>query len=289
MIDPVFVGALALMAIAVWQITGDGEAVLFEGLALIALLRRARDARLVRVDGHVREPEQPTPSTARRGAAAPRPRRGSAPATRRPRRRARRGPRRPVRRSRTTGCPTASHIRRTWRLRPSWRTSSTRERPSCRARAGAVTPSSSSTPVAERRDRGRRQVALDVGDVGLLDAVARVREAVGEVAVVREQEDAARVDVQPTDGHDPRFVADEVDDGRATLPGSLAVVTTPERLVEQDVRELLLADPLTVDLDDVPAPRRRCSARPRRPLTVTRPALISSSAARRDATPARAR
>jgi Ca2+:H+ antiporter len=36
-IDPVFVGALALMAIAVWQITGDGEAVLFEGLALIAL------------------------------------------------------------------------------------------------------------------------------------------------------------------------------------------------------------------------------------------------------------
>jgi Ca2+:H+ antiporter len=36
-INPVFVGALALTAIAVWQITGDGEAVLFEGLALIAL------------------------------------------------------------------------------------------------------------------------------------------------------------------------------------------------------------------------------------------------------------
>jgi Ca2+:H+ antiporter len=35
-IDPVFVGALALMAIAVWQITGDGEAVVFEGVALIA-------------------------------------------------------------------------------------------------------------------------------------------------------------------------------------------------------------------------------------------------------------
>ena len=35
-IDPVFVGALALMAIAVWQITGDGEAVVFEGMALIA-------------------------------------------------------------------------------------------------------------------------------------------------------------------------------------------------------------------------------------------------------------
>ena len=36
-INPVFIGALARTAIAVWQITGDGEAVLFEGLALVAL------------------------------------------------------------------------------------------------------------------------------------------------------------------------------------------------------------------------------------------------------------
>jgi Ca2+:H+ antiporter len=35
-INPVFMGALALTAIAVWQITGDGEAVLFEGMALVA-------------------------------------------------------------------------------------------------------------------------------------------------------------------------------------------------------------------------------------------------------------
>jgi Ca2+:H+ antiporter len=35
-IAPVFVAALALTAIAVWQITGDGEAVAFEGCALIA-------------------------------------------------------------------------------------------------------------------------------------------------------------------------------------------------------------------------------------------------------------
>jgi Ca2+:H+ antiporter len=34
---PVYIGALALTAISVWQITGDGEAVAFEGLALIAL------------------------------------------------------------------------------------------------------------------------------------------------------------------------------------------------------------------------------------------------------------
>jgi Ca2+:H+ antiporter len=34
---PVYVGALALMAISVWQITGDGEAAAFEGWALVAL------------------------------------------------------------------------------------------------------------------------------------------------------------------------------------------------------------------------------------------------------------
>ena len=34
---PVYIGALALMAVSVWQITGDGEAVAFEGWALVAL------------------------------------------------------------------------------------------------------------------------------------------------------------------------------------------------------------------------------------------------------------
>jgi Ca2+:H+ antiporter len=34
---PVYIGALFLTALAVWQITGDGEAQLFEGIALIAI------------------------------------------------------------------------------------------------------------------------------------------------------------------------------------------------------------------------------------------------------------
>jgi Ca2+:H+ antiporter len=34
---PVYVGAIALTAIALWQITGDGEATVFEGIALIAM------------------------------------------------------------------------------------------------------------------------------------------------------------------------------------------------------------------------------------------------------------
>ena len=36
-LNPVYIGALFLMAIAIWQITGDGEAVAFEGWALVAI------------------------------------------------------------------------------------------------------------------------------------------------------------------------------------------------------------------------------------------------------------
>jgi Ca2+:H+ antiporter len=35
--DPVLIGALALMALVMWQVTGDGEAVAFEGWALVAI------------------------------------------------------------------------------------------------------------------------------------------------------------------------------------------------------------------------------------------------------------
>jgi Ca2+:H+ antiporter len=36
-LNPVYIGALAIMALAVWQVTGDGQAVVFEGLALVAI------------------------------------------------------------------------------------------------------------------------------------------------------------------------------------------------------------------------------------------------------------
>jgi Ca2+:H+ antiporter len=36
-LNPVYIGAIALTALALWQITGDGEATYFEGVALIAL------------------------------------------------------------------------------------------------------------------------------------------------------------------------------------------------------------------------------------------------------------
>jgi Ca2+:H+ antiporter len=36
-LDPVYIGALLVTALSVWQITGDGEAVAFEGYALVAI------------------------------------------------------------------------------------------------------------------------------------------------------------------------------------------------------------------------------------------------------------
>ena len=55
---------------------------------------------------------------------------------------------------------------------------------------------------------------------------------------------------RPT-GHDAGVVPDEIDDRRAALRVARRR-DDPERLVEQDVRELLLADAVAVDLDDVP-------------------------------------
>ena len=36
-LNPVFIGALAVTALAIWQITGDGEALRFEGAALVGI------------------------------------------------------------------------------------------------------------------------------------------------------------------------------------------------------------------------------------------------------------
>ena len=52
--------------------------------------------------------------------------------------------------------------------------------PSRRTCAGAVGPSSSSTPFASRSQRLVGRLALDLGDVDLLDLVARMREPVRE-------------------------------------------------------------------------------------------------------------
>ena len=70
------------------------------------------------------------------------------------RRRSASGPMR-VRTRRRTGWPTASHMRRTWRLRPSWIVMRSVRSPTSDTRAGAVGPSSSSTPSRSRRSAPR--------------------------------------------------------------------------------------------------------------------------------------
>ena len=37
MLNPVYIVAVAVTALAIWQITGDGEAYAYEGLALVAM------------------------------------------------------------------------------------------------------------------------------------------------------------------------------------------------------------------------------------------------------------
>jgi hypothetical protein len=105
-------------------------------------------------------------------------------------------------------------------------------------------------PIGERAERGVVGLAVRLHLVDLLDAVARVREAVRERPVVREQERAGRVCVEPPDRHDPNLVADEVEH----RPAPLRVARRRHdagRLVQEDIREPLLGDSLPVHLDDV--------------------------------------
>ena len=63
----------------------------------------------------------------------------------------------------------------------------------------------------------RLRPGLDLVD--LVDLVPRMREPVCEVAVVREQERAGRVRVEPPDRNDTRRMVDEIDDGSRALAG----------------------------------------------------------------------
>jgi hypothetical protein len=88
---------------------------------------------------------------------------------------------------------------------PECRVSSTScraEASSRRALSAAIGPSSSSTP-ASARDRLRPSRALDLRDVDLRHPERGVREHVGEVAVVREDEQPARLGIQPADVVEP--------------------------------------------------------------------------------------
>ena len=151
-------------------------------------------------------------------------------------------------------------MRLTWCLRPSWidELDTRRGQPAGAGRRGRAVVELD--PVLELRERLVRRLALDLGLVDLLDLVARVREPVRELAVVREQEDAGRVCVEAPDRDDARLVLDELDDGRPPLRVARGR-HDPGGLVEEDVGDALREEEPPVEVDDSRLPSRTCSAR----------------------------
>ena len=139
------------------------------------------------------------------------------------------GPKR-TRASAITGCPTAAHMRRTWRLRPSWIVSSISCAPSRRARAGAVESVVELTPSRSRRSARVAERPPPSARGRSWGPRARMRQAVGQLAVVGQQDQAGAVGVQAPDRIQARAGAGD----QATTVGrpcvSRAVETTPTGL-----------------------------------------------------------
>ena len=108
--------------------------------------------------------------------------------------------------------------------------------------------------VAQAADRARAHAAGPgdhLGEVLLVDAVARVGDAVGELAVVREHQQALGVGVEAADREDPR-VGRHVVEHRPAPVRVLGGGHHPGRLVEQVVHEIgPRPDRCAVDLDQV--------------------------------------
>ena len=163
-------------------------------------------------------------------------------------------------------------------------------RRAARALSAAIGPSSSSMPFVSFAMVWALTAPDDLGDVGLRDAERRVREHVGEVAVVGEHEQAGGLGIESTDVEESLVVVA----GELAQVGATALVChradDADGLVEHDVA---LGG---VELDGGAVDRRRgrsaaLGGRVRStisPLTVTRPCAIRSSETRREATPAAA-
>jgi len=105
-------------------------------------------------------------------------------------------------------------------------------------------------PLLEAAEGRRGWIALDVHLVDLVNPVARVREPVSKLPVVRQHERAGRIGVEPSDRNDAGLGRDEPDHRRPPL-GVARGGDDAGRLVQQQVREALLADRAAVDLDRV--------------------------------------
>ena len=216
-----------------------------------------------------------------------------------------------TRTSRTTWLPTAANIRRIWRFQPwvstaRYQTSGARSPVADPGRRGSGPRRGAQRRPASRalleRDAVLERAALpgierpgQADRVLALDAVARMEQPLRPVAVVGQQEQTLGVPVEPAD--------------RVEAPAPSARSGGHE--VEHGALGMAVADGAG-DADRLVAARGRCAGRAARwvvrrrasrsragstrcpsvagaPLTVTRPAATSASAARREATPASAR
>ena len=104
--------------------------------------------------------------------------------------------------------------------------------------------------VDQTTQRRRGRICIDGNHVGLLDAVPRMGEALGEVSVVGEQEQTLRRTVQPSDGMHSRLGRDERDDGWTPL-GIVDRRDDALRFVEEVIDEAgAHRQTHTVDFDD---------------------------------------
>ena len=122
-----------------------------------------------------------------------------------------------VRQRSTTGLPTAAKSRRTTRLRPSPITTSTTHSPTRSASRMRAGPSSSITPSSRSHELSVGDRRLRRDPVRLVDAVARMGDAVGELAVAGEQQQPPAVGVEAADGHQPGDVRHQVTHGATAL------------------------------------------------------------------------
>ena len=159
-----------------------------------------------------------------------------------------------TRRSFETGCPTASSSRFTSCCLPSCSVTSTQALLSAsitRARSTAMKSPSTCTPRCSRSSVSRVGHAVHLGVVDARHLVARVRHALGEGAVVRQQDQALGGHVEPADREQARHRRHQVHHGRPPL-GVAARADDAARLVEHQVDgRLRRLDADAVDADVV--------------------------------------
>ena len=125
-------------------------------------------------------------------------------------------------------------------------------------------PSSSWTPSRSARSaRSVERGAAERGAVGLRHLVARVREAVRELAVVRQQDQAGRLGVEAADRIEAALGGHEVDDGSAAVRVARGRDDAGRLVQRVDDARLGALDRLAVERDVAAWRRRRARGRAR--------------------------